>query len=69
MYEPAKRGHVPDAFADRVRDSHPDADADADKLTDSVALADHVAIVRSVERTLDQRRVGARRGNSPLPIV
>ena len=66
MHDPAERGHVANAFADRL--CNRDADANTNELTHAVALADHVAIVRSIERTLDQRRVGARRGNAPLPI-
>ena len=66
MHDPAERGHVANAFAHRL--CHDNPDAYADKLSDPIALADHTPFVRSGQRTLDQRRVGARRGNSPLPI-
>ena len=66
MHHPAQRGGIAHPIADRV--SYSDTDPDANELTHTVAVTDHVAIVRSIERTLDQRRVGARRGDSPLPI-
>ena len=67
MHDPAERSDVANSVAHLVPDGK--SESEPDKLTDADAFADHVAIVRSVERALDQRRVGARRGNSPLPIV
>jgi hypothetical protein len=66
VHDPAERGHVANAFVDRL--CHDNPDAYAEKLSDPIALADRAPVVRSGQRTLDQRRVGARRGNSPLPI-
>ena len=64
MHEPAERGRVADAFADRVH--YPDRDAD--KLTDSVATSHTAPDDGPAQRTLRHRRVGIDRTNTALPV-
>ena len=67
MHDPAERSGLADSFADVV--PYAKSESDSDELTDSDSLADHVAVVRSAERTVNQRRVGVRRWNALVPIV
>jgi hypothetical protein len=66
VHDPAECDDIANAVADRL--CHDNPDAYADKSSDPIALADRTSVVRSAQRTFDQCRVGARRGNSPLPI-
>ena len=67
MHHAAKRGRIADTYADGI--SVTDADSVADELTDPVAFADLAPFIRSGECAVHERRLGARRCHSSLPIV
>ena len=67
MHHATERGLVAHSLADGVSDGH--ANSVADELTDPVAFADLPPFIRSGECTVHERRLGARRCDSSLPIV
>ena len=67
MHDPAERGNVSDAFADRVSDGF--TQPDADNLSDAIAFADRAPVIRSAQRAVGRGRVGIGRGYAPLQVV
>jgi len=67
MHHAAKRRRIADTNADCFSVAH--ADSVADELTHPVAFADLSPFIRSGECAVHERRLGARRCHSSLPLV